>query len=195
MAGCADCPVLRSVAGVDWVKDMTAGWVRILSAAGEGSTPLDEAVQQINMIAGSPKKGRFRRDAGASAEASAVTVLSRQLVAGVLVSDLLLGQLCSQTGQAREQVLDQLIYGAPRQLRDQQVRALQTELSGSCAALRDPGRGSHDSLGSRIEEILRLAEQEASAILDRARAAAADITTSAGQQHPSGGAGQAGRIT
>lgn len=175
------------MAGVDWLNDMTARWVRVLSAAGEGRTSLAEAVDQINVIARAPRKGwfgRVTRDAGRSAEASAVTVLSRQLVAGVLVGDLMVGQLCAQTGRAREEVLDQLVFGEPRQLQDQQVRALQAELSASCAALQDLGRVSYEGLGSRIEELLRLAEGQASEIVNEARAAAAEITSQAGQQQP-----------
>jgi hypothetical protein len=78
---------------MNWMQDMTARWVRILSAAGGGSTPLDEAVHQISEIGGTPgKKGRFsalKRNAAALAEASAVTVLSRQLLAGVVVTNLM----------------------------------------------------------------------------------------------------------
>jgi hypothetical protein len=97
---------------MDWVQDMTARWMRILSAAGSGRTPLDEAVHQISMISAPPaKKGRFdrlKRNASATAEASAVTVLCRQLVAGVIISDLIIDQLCTLSGQTRDQVLDQL---------------------------------------------------------------------------------------
>lgn len=54
---------------------MTARWVRILPAAGGGSTPLAEAAHQISEIDGMPgKKGRFsglKRNAAAPAEASA----------------------------------------------------------------------------------------------------------------------------
>jgi hypothetical protein len=43
---------------MDWVQDMTARWVRIMSATGGGGTPLDEAVRQVNEIGGTPgKKG------------------------------------------------------------------------------------------------------------------------------------------
>ncbi len=41
---------------MDWVQDMTARWIRIMSAAGGGGTPLDEAVRQINAIADTPAK-------------------------------------------------------------------------------------------------------------------------------------------
>lgn len=72
-----------------------------------------------SVIAGTPaKKGWFRslaRDARGAAAASAVTVLSRQLVAGVLVSDLMLGRVCAQAAQSREQILGQLTFGMPRQ--------------------------------------------------------------------------------
>ena len=174
------------MAGVDWVKDMTARWVRILGAAGEGRTALDEAVEQVSAIGGrSGKKGRWRRltqRGDDSAETAAVTVLSRQLVAGVLLTDMLLERLCAQTRQTRGELLDQLTFGMPRQLRDQQVRALQAELSGSCAVLRDPGRATYGSLGTRIEELLRLAEQQACEMLDAARAAAAELSSPAGSQ-------------
>jgi hypothetical protein len=173
---------------MDWVQDMTARWVRILNAAGGGSTPLDEAVQQINEIGaagGAPgKKSRLaglKRNAATPAEATTVTALSRQLIVGVLVSDLLTDQLCSLTGQARDQLLAQLPDSLPH---DQQLRALQAELFGSCRLLQDPRRASYQGLGSRIEELLRLAEEQASALIDAARAEAVEITASAGpQQH------------
>jgi len=179
---------------MDWVQDMTARWMRILSAAGDGSTPLDEAVQQINEIGGiggiggAPgKKSRLaglKRNAATPAEASTVTALSRQLIVGVLVSDLLVDQLCALTGQTREQFLAQLPGSMPHRLRDQQLRALRMELFGSCRLLQDAGRTSYQGLGSRIEELLRLAEEQASALIDAARAEAAEITASAAAQSP-----------
>jgi hypothetical protein len=185
--GGADRPDLSSVAVMDWVQDMTARWMRIMSAAGDGSTPLDEAVGKISEIGGAPGKrrrpGRLKRN-DAPAEASAVTVLCRQLVAGVLVSDLMAGQLCALTGQTREQLLGQLSGGLPQQLPDQQLRSLQAELSGSYAQLQDAERASYAGLGTRIEELLRLAEEQASALIDAARAEAAQITASAGTLEP-----------
>jgi hypothetical protein len=179
---------------MNWVQEMTARWVRILGAAGDGGTPLDEAVRQISGIGGTPGKGgpfrRPKQNAPGSAEASAVTVLSRQLVAAVLVSDFMLVRLCELAGQSRRQLLDQLTDGLPRQLQEQQVRALQAELSGSCRQLQDPGRASYSELGTRIEQLLWLAEQQASAIIDEARGEAAKIASSAaGGQHATG-AGQ-----
>jgi hypothetical protein len=168
---------------MDWAQDMTARWVRILSAAGEGRTPLDEAVREISAIGGEPAKGRFglKRRAPVPAGVPAVTVLSRQVIAGVLVSGLLLDRLCAETGQAREQVLRELSGDGPQELRDGQLRALQAELSGGCALLRDPERATYSGLGTRIEELLRLAEQQASELIDAARAEAAKITSQAEQ--------------
>jgi hypothetical protein len=170
----------------DWVQDMTACWVRILGATGAGRTPLDEAVQEISAIGGAPAKERFglKRRAAAPAEAPAITVLSRQVIAGVLISDLLLDRLCVATGQAREQVLRELSGDVPQQLRDEQLRALQAELSVSCALLRDPERASYAGLGTRIEQLLGLAEQQASELIDAARAEAAKITSSARPSQP-----------
>jgi hypothetical protein len=165
---------------------MVARWVRILSAADDGRTPLDEAVRQISAVGGTAgKKGgfpRLKRNAAPSDDPSAVTVLSRQLVAGVLVSDLMIDQLCAATGQAREQLLAQLSASLPGQLRDHQLRALQAELSGSCDQLRDSQRASYAGLGSRIEQLLKLAEEQASSLIEAARAEAAEITSSAGKQ-------------
>jgi hypothetical protein len=173
---------------MDWVQDMTARWVRIMSAAGDESTPLDEAVAKISEIGGTSGKrrrpGRLKRSDAAPAEASAVTVLCRQLVAGVLVSDLMAGQLCALTGQTREQLLGQLSGGLPLRLPDQRLRALQAELSGSCAQLQNSERASYAGLGTRIEQLLRLAEEQASALIDAARAEAAQITASAGPPGP-----------
>jgi len=171
---------------MDWVQDMTARWVRILGAAGGAGTPLDEALREISAIGGPPAKGRFRlkRRAAASAQAPAITVLSRQVIAGVLISDLLLDRLCAAAGQAREQVLRELSGDLPQQLRDEQLRALQAELSGSCAPLRDPERASYAGLGTRIEQLLRLAEEQASELIDAARAEAAQITSPARAPRP-----------
>jgi hypothetical protein len=173
---------------MDWVQDMTARWVRIMSAAGSGSTPLDEVVREVSQIGGMPGKkgvlGRLKRNDATQAEASAVTVLCRQLIAGVLVSDLMVDQLCVLAGQTREQFLGQLSGNVPERLRDQQVRALQAELSGSCALLQDPERASYAGLGNRIEQLLRLAEEQAAELINAARAEAAEITSSAGTQQP-----------
>jgi hypothetical protein len=187
---------------MDWAQDMTERWVRIMSAAGDGSTPLDEAVRQLSEIGGasgsgaSGKKrwpGRLRRNAAAPAEASAVTVLCRQLVAGALVSDLMAGQICALTGQTREQFLGQLSGGLPQQLKDQQLRILQAELSGSRAQLQNEERPSYSGLGARIEQLLRLAEEQAAALIDAARAEAARITASAGTVEPCPRCGHADR--
>ncbi len=168
---------------MDWVQDMTARWMRIMSAADSGRTPLDEAVGQLSAIADTPaKKGRsglFRRASTAAEDTSAVTALCRQLIAGVLVSDIAIARLCALENRSREQVLAELTADAPEQLRDQQLRALQAELSGSCELLKDPERASYSGLGPRIEQLLRLAEQQASDLIDAARAEAARITASA----------------
>ncbi len=179
---------------MDWVQDMTARWVRIMSKADDGRTPLDEAVDQISEIGEigeigetprrKGKPGRLKRNAAAAAEASAVTVLCRQLIAGVLVSDLVIDRLCAVAGQTREQILSQLSGDLPRELRERQLRALQVELSGSCALLRDPERAPYAGLGSRVEHLLRLAEEQASALIDAARAEAAGITSAAGTRQP-----------
>jgi hypothetical protein len=172
---------------MDWVQDMTARWMRIMSATGEVGTPLDEAVRQINAIADAPaKKGGLgrRRNRGASgsgsASASAVTALCRQLIAGVLVSDLAITRLCMLEGQTREDVLAQLTGDVPGLLGDQQLRALQDELSGTYAVLHGPTRASYSGLGARVEELLRLAEQQASELIEAAHAEAARITASGG---------------
>ena len=96
----------------------------------------------------------------------------------------MMDQLCALAGQTRGQLLEQLAGGLPQQLRDQQLRARQAELSGSCTLLRDPERASYAGLGSRIEQLLGLAEEQASALIDAARAEAAEITSSAGRQEP-----------
>jgi hypothetical protein len=169
---------------MDWVQDMTARWVRIMSAADSGRTPVDEAVRQISAIAETPAKegrpGLFRRNSPAAEDTSAVTALSRQLIAGVLVSDSAIARLCALENRSREQVLAELTADAPEQLRDQQLRALQAELSGGCALLKDQERASYSGLGDRIEHLLRLAEQQASELIDAARAEADRITASAG---------------
>jgi hypothetical protein len=182
--------------GMDWVQDMTSRWMRIMSAADGGGTPLDEAVRQISAIGDAPAKkggpGWLRRKGAAAGaaveEASAVTVLCRQLIAGVLVSDLAIARLCTLENRSREQVVAELADDVPGQLRDEQLRALQAELSGGCSLLKDPERASYAGLGTRIEQLLRLAEQQASELIEAARAEAAGITASAhaGSAAPSG---------
>jgi hypothetical protein len=119
------------------------------------------------------------------AEAGAVTTLSRQLLAGVLVSDLMLNEVCAVTGRTRDQVLDQLLAGGlGRGLGDGRLRLLVAELSGSCTQLRWPARASYSGLGSRIEQLLALAAEQASALVDTARAEAAKVTASPGPPQP-----------
>lgn len=107
-----------------------------------------------------------------------VTTLSRQLIAGVVIGDLMLGRLCTLQGQTREQVLDQIYGVLPRTLPEQELRILQAELSGSCLALQ-PERPSYAGLGARVEQLITLAQEQASAIVDAARAEAAGIASSA----------------
>ena len=167
-----------------WVQDMTARWVRILSATGPGSTPLDEAARQISEIGRvSNAPGRFdrpKRSAPATAETIPDRVLARQLIAGVLVSDFLVSQLCAATGQTREQLLGQLDGNLPP-VRDRQLDALLLELSGSCALLQDPERPTYVALGSRIEQLLKNAEDQSVALIEAARAEAARIVSEAAE--------------
>jgi hypothetical protein len=115
----------------------------------------------------------------AAAEA-AVTALSRQLVAGVLVSELMLAEVCAVTGRPRDQVLDQLLSGGlGRGLGEGRLRLLVAELSGSCTQLREPGHARYSGLGARIEQLLGLAAEQASALVDAARAEAAKTTAPA----------------
>ncbi len=169
---------------MDWVQDMTARWMRIMSAASSGGgTPLDEAVRQIAAIADIPaRKGGgpgWRKRKAVTDDAFAVTVLSRQLIAGVLVSDMAITRLCALEGLGREQVLARLADDAPGLLRDQQLRALQVELSGGCAPLKDRSGASYAGLGRRIEQLLALADQQAAELIEAARVEAARITADA----------------
>jgi hypothetical protein len=184
---------------MDWVEDATAQWVRILSTEGAAGTPLDEAVRQLNATLEVPVSGRApgRRKRGAAppaepaADPAAVTALCRQLVAGVLVSDLMLAYVCAVTGRTRAQVLDQLLTGGLGPgLDEPRLRALAAEVSGSCTQLREPARASYSGLGARVEELLRLAAEQATELVDAARAEAAKITASAepGQPCPKCGA-------
>ena len=102
---------------MDWVQDMTARWMRIMSPSDGVGTPLDEAVRQISLIVDAPAKkgrpGRLRRKSAAAEEASAVTLLCRQLIAGVLVSDMAIARLCALESRSREQVLAELAADRP----------------------------------------------------------------------------------
>jgi hypothetical protein len=173
---------------MDRVQDMIARWVRIIGAAGDGSTPLDEAVNQISVFGDASEKksglGRLKRNPSAPVDVPAVTVLSRQLVAGVLISDLLIDRLCALAGQTREQVLAQLAGDLPRHLPDQQLRVLTAELSDGGRLLQGPGPGSYLALGPRVEQLLSLAAEPATAIIDEARAEAARLASPAGTQPP-----------
>ena len=174
---------------MDWMSDMTARWIRILSAHDGGRTPLDEAVDQVAAISGpaTVKKSRFKRDAGSPA---AATAASRQLIAGVLVSDLMLDRLVALAGQTREQVLEQLSAEVPAHLATEQLTVLRAELSGGLPA--SPG-ASYSGLGSRVEQLLKLAEQQAAELIESARAEAAQITASAGPPRPCPRCGYADR--
>ena len=176
------------MAAVDWVQDVTARWARILTAAGPGETPLEEAARQISETgqpAGSTGRfGRPKRDSATLAESIPATVLSRQLIVGVLVSDFLVGQLCAVTGQPREQVLGQLSANLPLQVRERQLEVLLLELSGGCALLRDPERPTYAALGRRVEQLLMDAEDQAVALIEAARAEASWIVSEAQASPP-----------
>jgi hypothetical protein len=69
------------------------------------------------------------------------------------------------------------------------VRALRTELAGSHALLKDGERPSYSGLGARIEQLLRQAEQQATDLVEAARAEAARITAAAGAPSSASGLG------
>jgi hypothetical protein len=171
-----------------WLEETTARWLRVMAAAGYGSTALDEGVRLISGI-GDPdaaRTGRFRRPKQNVTEAAAVTVtaLSRHLITGVLASDLLISRLCAATGRTREEVLAELAGGLSQWLQDEQLRVLRLELSASCVQLQGPGHAAFASLGSRIEQLLKLADLQATEVLQEARAEAAKITSPADGRPP-----------
>lgn len=187
-----------TVAVMDWMREMTERWLRIIGAAGDDRTPLEEAVRQLAALGGQsrdPGRSRLlRRRPAAAQETPLVTALSRQLLAGVAVSDLLVGRLCALTGQSRDQVLAGLAESPAAELREQQWRTLRAELSGSSALLADTaGHASYSGLGARIEELLRLAQEQAASLIDAARAEAAAITAAAARQSPPDRDGRDGR--
>ena len=61
-----------------------------------------------------------------------------------------------------------------RQHRDQ-VQALQQELSDAHRQLREQERPTYSGLGSRIEQLLRLAEEQANEIVGESRSAANEL--------------------
>jgi hypothetical protein len=175
--------------GMEWVQDMAERWVRIMSASGDGSTQLDEAVRRLSPVGSSlshkgGRIGRRKTRAAAEDEASAVTALCRQLIAGVLVSDLVIDRLSVLEGRSREQVLERMLASGLPQLPDKQLQVLQTELSYSGAEWRDPQVPTYAGLGSRIEQLVRIAEQQAATLVQEARQEAAAIKSSAGTQQP-----------
>jgi transposase len=122
--------------------------------------------------------GRAKRGTPAIAETIPDRALARQLIVGVLVSDYLVSQLCAVTGQTREQLLRQLDGNLPP-VRDRQLDLLLRELSGSCALFQDPERPTYVGLGSRIEQLLKMAEDQSVALIEAARAEAARIVAEA----------------
>ena len=166
---------------MDWMRDMAARWVRILSAEGGGRTPVDEAVDQIAAISRAEVKKSRLEECSPAGRPQAVTVLSRQLIAGALISDLMLDRLCALAGQTRQQVLDQLSAELPAQLPAQQLQALRRAVRRCC---RGPGRVLHRAGALVFEQLLRLAEEQATGLIDAARAEAARITSAGGSPQP-----------
>src|SRR5258707_15828096 len=68
--------------------------------------------------------------------------------------------------------------GEVRQHREQ-VQALQQELSDAHRQLREQERPTYAGLGSRIEQLLRLAEEQATEIVGEARSAANELQAAA----------------
>jgi F0F1-type ATP synthase membrane subunit b/b' len=57
-------------------------------------------------------------------------------------------------------------------------------MSGRCIQLREPARASYNELGARVEQLLRLAAEQAAELVDAARTEAGKITASAGPRQP-----------
>jgi hypothetical protein len=198
--------ILRTEDGDGTPLDEAVRQLNTLFEAPASEAPASEAPASGVPASGVPASGRAfgRRKRGAespaataavtsSAGAAAATALSRQLVVGVLVSDLMLDEVCAVTGRTRDQVLDRLLSGGlGRGLGDGRLRLLVAEVSDSCTQLRWPARGSYSGLGSRIEQLLGLAAEQASARVDAARAEAAKITASAGPRQPCPNCGASG---
>src|SRR5262249_40434516 len=68
--------------------------------------------------------------------------------------------------------------GEMRQHREQ-VQALQQELSDAHRQIREQERPTYSGLGSRIEQLLRLAEEQATEIVGESRSAANELTAAA----------------
>jgi hypothetical protein len=172
-----------------WVADISARWLRVLAGEGAGGVPLDEAVRIVSEIAQPPARqtrfGKAKRAAGEVAGAAGTTILSRYLVVSAQAGDVLIGQLCAATGKDRDQVVSELQDKLSRWADADQLGVLHLELSASAAVLADPQHATYSGLGTRIEELFRLAEEQAASILAEARAQAAAIIAAAGP----GGAG------
>jgi hypothetical protein len=165
---------------MDWLEDTTARWSRIMAAAGHGSTPLDEGVRLISEVGGTAAQERpsgFRQrkqTARETVQESVVTNLSRHLVIGVLMSDHLLTRLAAATGQTRERLLDELTTDLAPQVNDERLRALRFELSAGIA-MQGTENPTYTGLAERIEQLLKLAESQATELVEKARAEAAEI--------------------
>ncbi|MBO0817111.1 MAG: DivIVA domain-containing protein, partial [Actinobacteria bacterium] len=68
--------------------------------------------------------------------------------------------------------------GEVRQYREQ-MQAQQRELAEAHRQLREQERPTYSGLGSRIEQLLRLAEEQATEIVQEARAAANELNAAA----------------
>ena len=155
---------------MNWMEEAAARWSHILAASGPGDVTFDEAVRLISEVGGpSARQRRFRRARPSSdPEVRLAAVLSSYLIISLLASDLLVEQLCAVTDRTREQVVAEMSGRLLEQVRDGQIEARRlSEIPWIARELTHP---TYAGLGTRIEQLLRLAEQQASAIVDEARA-------------------------
>lgn len=159
-----------------------------MGATGDGSTPLDEAVRLVTEVgetaAPEPRssRSRWRKSSNpeiATAPAPGVTVLSRHLLTGVLASDRLLTRLSAATGQTREQILGELSTELTEWVNTELLRVHLLETRSGCLALEGPENATYSGLGERIEHLLRLAEEQATTLMEAARAEAATLPAAA----------------
>jgi hypothetical protein len=164
---------------MSWLAETTARWLRIMAAAGPGTEPPEAGVRLISEIgdasAGAParrsRRGRRGRPAP-TPQGATVIALGQHLIVSLLAGDELVTRLGAATGQTREDVLAELSGGLSQWLSQEQLRVLSIELAADSATSYAAGWPSYAALGSRIEQLLRLAEGQATEILAEAKAAA-----------------------
>jgi hypothetical protein len=161
---------------VEWLEETAARWARTMAAAGDGGVPLDEAVRLVAEVGAldEPEKGKRRRKRRGRevSEPVAVAALSRCLIVATLAGDRLLDRLAEATGRTREELLAELSVDPELQVSDERLRLMRQDTAAAAYLAEAP---TYSGLGERVEQVLRLAEEQATELVEAAREEAARI--------------------